>query len=261
MNNVTGLHEVQCALIAYLRDGVEGAEEHIADQPPLGVRERLSIYGTAYHARLHQTLLSDHEVLAAYLGDTQFADLTDAYLHAHPSKYRSLRHFGTDMPAFLRQTAPYSGLPILSEIAAFERRLLDVFDAPDAERVGAQILRARPTATWPEMRIRFHPSTQLFRTTTLAVPVWRALRENRSPPMEETSGATTWLLWRGVDRLSEFRSVDEAEWQLLHAALEGRTFAACCETLLPRMPEQDIGKTVLNHLMTWLDQGLICRLD
>ena len=260
MAELVALRELQRSIIKYLHYGDCSAKDLVAEQPPISAQARLSIYGNAYSIRLRQALETDHEMLAWYLGDDQFNALAAAYVQAHPSTFTSLRNFGDALPQFLQQNAPYNGLPVLSELAAFERMMLDVFDAPDADRAELSDLQARPPDTWPEMRIRFHPSVQLHQTHTNAVPIWQALKASQPPPEADIDQSSSWLLWRGTDRLSQFRSLTEIEFLLLDAAITGDDFAMLCERLIGLLPESEISEVVLNDLLRWLDQGLVRHL-
>ncbi len=259
MPEETGLRALQAAMIGYLRDGDSGVEALVAEQPPLSPAARLAVYGNAYRIRLRQALETDHEMLAAYLGDAQFAQVADGYIRAHPSTVTSLRHFGAALPAFLRRQSPYDGLPVLAELAAFERLMLDVFDAADAPRADLAALQALAPADWPDMRIRFHPSVQRFSTRTHAVAIWQALKAGEAPPEAEASPGD-WVLWRGTDRLSQFRSLSPTERVLLDAAIRGEVFADLCESLLPHRAEDTISETVLGCLLGWLEAGMVSRL-
>ncbi len=261
MAESVSLRDLQRSLIEYLQYGGYAAEDLVAEQAPISARARLSIYGSAYMIRLCQTLENDHEMLAWYLGDEQFAQLAASYIHQHPSHYTSLRDFGNALPEFLRQTDPYRDLPVLSELAAFERMMLDVFDAPDADRAGLPELQSRPADTWPRMRVRFHPSVQLYATRTNAVPIWQALKAAQTPPGPATDQPSDWLLWRGADRLSQFRSLTAIEQRLLDAAIAGADFATLCECLLRDLPEAKISEVVLTQVVNWLDQGLVRNFD
>src|SRR5262245_41797708 len=60
----------------------------------LAASERLAVYARMYCARLVDVLREDYPRVAAVLGNDDFADLTHAYLAAHPSTHPSLRWFG-----------------------------------------------------------------------------------------------------------------------------------------------------------------------
>jgi hypothetical protein len=256
----TSLRTLQAALIGFLRDGDNGVEALVAEQPPLSPAARLAIYGNAYGVRLRQALETDHEMLAAYLGDGQFAEMADRYIRAYPSSVTSLRHFGAQLPEFLRRQSPYNGLPVLAELAAFERLMLDVFDAADAPRADLAELQALAPADWPNMKVRLHPSVQRFSTQSNAVAIWQALKAGQAPPEAELQMPGDWVLWRGIDRLSQFRSLPPTERLVLEAVFQGETFAGLCESLLPHLAEDTISETVLGCLLGWLEAGMVSRL-
>jgi hypothetical protein len=257
MDDNVALRDLQRAMLGFLHHGEPGIESLIAEQPPLPATARLSIYESAYRIRLRQALESDHEMTAWYLGDDQFAQMAEAYIRKHPSTVKSLRNFGEALPGFLRQESPYDQLPVLGELAAFERMMLDVFDAPDATRADMADLQAIPPDRWPDMRIRFHPSVHLYLTDTNAVSIWQALKASNTPPESVSNCPSAWVLWRGIDRLSQFRPLEKTEHATLRAAIHGNDFADLCELLVPELPESGISETVLGYLLTWLEQGMV----
>jgi hypothetical protein len=261
MADSVALDELQDAMLRFLHRGDPEVESLVTEQAPLSARARLSIYGSAYRIRLHQALETDHEMTAWYLGDEQFREMAETFIQGHPSTYRSLRDFGENLPEFLRRESPYSQLPVLAELAAFERRMLDVFDAPDATRANRAELQSIPADDWPDLRIRFHPSVHVHRTHTNAVSIWQALKASDTPPEPVSNGPSAWVLWRGIDRLSQFRPLPATEYATLEAAIRGGDFADLCENLLPELPESEISETVLGFLLGWLEQGLVRRLD
>lgn len=261
MVDSVALRDLQDAMLRFLHRGDSEVETLVADQPPLSAQARLSIYGNAYRIRLCQALETDHEMTAWYLGDDQFAEMAEAYIRSHPSTVKSLRNFGKALPEFLRQELPYEQLPVLGELAAFERLMLDVFDAPDAARADMADLQAIPPDRWPDMRIRFHPSVHLHLTNTNAISIWQALKASNTPPDPVSKSPSAWVLWRGMDRLSQFRPISDAEHTLLEAAARGLDFADLCESLLPNLPESEISEAVLSYLVGWLEQGLVRNFD
>ena len=261
MADAVPLAVLQQRLMAHLQRPDATALSLVAEQPPLTAEARLSIYANAYRVRLAQCLENDHEMLAAYLGDEQFASLCDDYIQASPSRVRSLRHFGDGLPVFLRRHAPYDGLPVLAELARFERELMNVFDAADAPFASRDDLRSVPAAHWPELRLVFHPSVRMFETRTNAVAIWQALKHADTPPGATHDTGTTWLLWRGEDRLSQFRSLPHDEVALLQAAMSGTRFAALCEMLVSDQADTTISQIALQQLLDWIDQGLIQGLQ
>ena len=150
---------------------------------------------------------------------------------------------------------------MLSELAAFERLMLDVFDEPDASRASVSDLQAIPADDGPDLRLRFHPSVHSHHTETNAVEIWQALKASTTPPVPTAECPAACVLWRGTDRLSQLRSLSDTEILALNAAIRGSDFAHLCECLLPELPEPEISATVLNYLLDWLDRGLVRHLE
>jgi hypothetical protein len=83
----------------------------------------LRIYTHAYGARLREALDNDHDVLGRYLGDDLWETLCSGYIAEHPSRQRSLRDFGNDLPAYLTRAEAFREHPEVAELARFERHL------------------------------------------------------------------------------------------------------------------------------------------
>lgn len=256
-----GLADLQARFVDYLSGKNELIVRSVADQGNINTATRLNIYRNAYQIRLKLALETDHEMLGIYLGDDLFDVMADGYIETHPSHFTSLRHFGDQLPEYLNKTVPFRENPIISELALFERRLIDVFDAADAKRVPLSALSEIPAEHWPDIKLRFHPSTRLFTAGWNSIESWKALKAGEAPPAAQARGHAYWLLWRGDDLLSEFRPVDEDEHKLLALAIEGNSFATLCESLLSRHDEDRIGVISLDYLSRWFEQGIIKAID
>jgi hypothetical protein len=218
---------------------------------------RLSIYFNAYRIRLRGSIEIDHPVLGVYLGDDGFETLASAYIAKHRSANTSLRHFCDQLPEFLRTEPPFADILVLSEIARFERALMDVFDAADAQVIDMSALSDIPAEQWPELTLQLHPSFRCFVTEWNCVEIWRAIKAERTPPDAVCADKQAWLLWRNTDRLSEFRSVSVDEYEVLRTAAEGGTFAVLCEVLLEWHSPEDVASRAWSLLGKWVDSGLI----
>ena len=254
------LRATQQQFLAYLRSGDSAIADAIVDQAPVGRDTRLGIYANAYRLRLNETLETDHEMLGLYLGDDLWAQMVDGYIDDHPSRFRSLRQYGDALPDWLARHPPFSEHPQIAEIADFERRLLVSFDAADSDCADAGTLAQLPATDWPDLKLRFHPSVQPFRVNTNCVEIWQALKNGHPPPDAALQADSGWLLWRGEDRLTQFRSLPAEEALLLHHFLSGGDFAGSCEQLLPQHGEQAAPVAALEILTHWLDSGLVREL-
>jgi hypothetical protein len=257
---MTGLRELEASFLAYLLQGDTRIASEIVDQAPVGRDTRLAIYANAYRVRLNETLETDHELLGLYLGDELWERMVAGYIDDHPSQYRSLRQFGDALPDWLCDHPPFSEYPWISELALFERRLLVSFDAADAPRATADELAVLPADRWPGLRLRFHPGVQPLRVDTNCVEIWQALKNGATPPEAALQPGSWWLLWRGEDRLTQFRALPAEEAALLHHFLAGGDFAGACELLLASHAGDEVAQAGLDLLMNWLGAGLVREL-
>lgn len=222
----------------------------------------LSIYTNAYGARLREALEADHPVLAEYLGDELWSVFCSGYIEAHPSRVRSLRHFGVQVPTWLAQQKPFSDHAVVSELAMFERELLNVFDAANAERIDWSVMQTLDVSAWPGLRLQFQPSVRLLPTATNAVDIWRGLKDEHSPPDAGLSTVPARLLWRDIERISRFRPVKADEFIALKSVFSNKEdFATLCERLSCAMPAGEVPVKAIGFMRTWFDEGIISALE
>jgi len=225
--------------------------------PELG----LAIYQNAYGARLREVLENDHPQLGKYLGDDLWLQLCGGYIDAHPSTVRSLRDFGASLPGYLAAAAPFSSIPITAELAAFERRLLDCFDAADAPLATWQALLATPIKKWPSLRPQFHPSAQLHHAQWNSVEIWRALKaaalSSAQRPPESCATSADWLLWRDSGQITRFRSLSADEAHAYAHFRAGGDFADLCEALQERHAPELVPGIALGILQGWCNEDVI----
>jgi hypothetical protein len=104
---------------------------------------------------------------------------------------------------------------------------------------------------------------QAFNASTNSVPIWQALKTGQPPPdpIEQAANQPLhWLLWRGKDRLSQFRAIAPAEAQALQHFLVGGDFADVCELLTADTEPTEVAAIALGILTEWLQQGLVREL-
>lgn len=247
----------------FLRN-ISGAGAPVASQldgsqgiaPDLG----LQIYTHAYSARLREALHSDHAALAWYLGEERWLRTCNDYIAKHPSRQRSLRNFGNQLPEFLRQHPSHKSHPRIAELAAFERALLDSFDAADAPTADWQALLALPESAWPTLCPQFQPSLIRQSTRTNAVQVWMAAQSGEALPKQvriATSQRSDWAIWRDSKLVTHFRSLPEAEAAALDHFRAGGDFAMCCELLLQWFAADAVPAQALAFMGQWCSDGWI----
>lgn len=260
-NDVSELKKLQDDFMQYLLNPSQNTGEQfhgwVDEQAGLPAAQRMQIYANGYLIRLRETIDTDHELLGIYLGDDLFDQMVEGYVRGHPSTYRSLRQFADALPEYLATDEFFKQYPQISELAAFERRLISAFDAADSEQAMFAQLQAIPPEQWPGICFRFHASVQIFSCQTNAVESWQALKQKQTPPEAEVGEIRTWLIWRGQERLTEFMSISPSQHALLMGFLEGHNFAQQCEAMLQWFSAEEAPMQVLQALQAWFQMGII----
>ncbi len=250
------LRETQQAFFRLLVDA-DAPQPDVAATAGLDVGARISIYRNAYRVRLVSVLRSDHPTVAACLGDG-FDALATKYAMTQPSRVRSLRDFGDGFPDFLADAVDPEG-QALHALARFERTLLDVFDAPDAEQLRASALEAVGGSGEVLVGVDLHPSVRVEAPGWTVAEPWHACRAGE--PVEALEpDSTSWLLWRSRDRRTRFRAMGVAETSLMHAALAGAELPTMCMTVLEHLPPTEVPTFVTQTLRIWIEDGLVTGL-
>lgn len=183
-----------------------------------------------------------------------------SYIKANPSKHTSLRDYCENKPNYLKQTPPFSEHPILAELARSEQTLLFSFDANNASIAEWEQLNSLKPEDWPNLKIHFHPSLQIFETKYNCVEIWQALKQQVTPSPVMKHGFTAWALWRNPERITEFRSIERCEVTSIRAFLKGKTLAEVCELLLADYGENEVSKVVVHFLTQWLSRHQVAYL-
>jgi hypothetical protein len=255
------LRELQHRFMAFLQAQDDGVADFVTRDETLDAATRLEIYRNAYSIRLTKSIETDHPELGRYLGDDLFKHMASGYICKYPSAVSSLRDFGERLPDYLACTEPFSDNPILAEIALFERKLLFAFDAADASRARIEDLQAIPPQAWPGMRVAMHPSVCTFAVRWNSIESWQALKEGRPPPTAAQTAGQSWVLWRGVDRLTQFRKLSPEGEVMLAGLVQDRTFSEVCELLLELVAEEQVSSVAAGLLLHWVEAGIISAVQ
>lgn len=236
-------------------DGTVLAE--ILDSPRETRDVLFGVYRYAYGSRLVEAMRNDHELLHHYLGDETFDEMGHAYVKAHPSKHPNIRWFSQGLPAFLKTTAPYSGHPMLTELAALEKTLNDAFDAAEGKVVELSDMAGFAPEAWSELRFQPHPSACRLELATNAAAIWLALKNNEAPPEAATLGQPTHLLiWR-QDVTPMFRELLAEEAMMWNEVANGVPFGVLCEMLATYDDPDNAAGRGAGYLHGWITAGLL----
>jgi hypothetical protein len=201
---------------------------------------RLRIYADAYRLRLVEVLGNDFPATRRALGDEGFAEFGERYLQAHPSTRPSVRHVGSAFADWLElQAEAPAGL---HQLARLEWLQAAAFDAPDAPTLGIDDIAALAPESWPRLRLRLHPATQLLDAEHIAIC-------EGAPALAEADSPARWLSWRDAEGDVHWRQLEDDEADALHAAADGSDFGGLCE----RLP----ASRAASLLKRWLADGLL----
>ena len=256
---MNGLRKLQQDFSHYLTDSATMIIDQVVDQGNIDRATRLNIYKNAYNVRLKQCIETDHPMLGLYLGDDLFNQMVNEYIQKHPSHYPSLRHFCDHLPDYLARNKPFESFPIIAEIATFERKLMQAFDAADSQPIDATELTNLPAEQWPDMKLVFHPSVQVLETQWNSVESWQALKNEQTPPQAQEQ-QSYWLIWRDRQRLTQYRNLGIDGFVLYQCFNDHYPFAEACELLKEHLPEDQIGPASVKHLQSWFKLGMVCGL-
>ena len=251
------LRLLQSDLINYLVNKNKEVDSYIADGGPIDKQTRLNIYSNAYTLRLRGVIDTDHEILSYYLGDKLFDQLVEGYISAYPSHHTSLRDFCSNIPNYLKNNAPFNKYPVIAELAHFEQTLLFAFDANDSTPANMLDLNKLSIEDWPNIKIRFHPSMQLFENHYNCVEIWQALKQKRTPPEVQQCDGSTWVVWRNAQRVTEFKSLEISELESIQTFLKGGSLSDVCEQLLSHHTEDEVSKVAVTYLTDWLNHSQV----
>lgn len=233
-------------------------EREILGSDRLSAAQRLAIYSGAYRARLVETLGKHYPGLRALAGDQCFDHLAQRYVGTHPSSYRNLRWFGSELPAFIAEAAPARRGPALAEMAAFEWKLGLAFDATDAVSVTIDEIAEVPPSEWASMRFVPHPSIQCLALRYNIPVLHTAAQEGKPlPPLKRARSARPWLIWR-QDLVTRYRSFERDEAFAFDALVRGAQFGEICAQLARAA---NPGMRAAQLLKAWVAEGLICGIN
>ena len=222
---------------------------------------QLSIYQHAYQARLIEVLTNDYPTLLIAIGEEYFMQLATNYIHSHPSKFFSLRDFGAAFANFIarliQQKTTWQEMPWLYELATFEWRLGQTFDAADDPIFTIQDMATVAPEALPELTFKLHSSVQRLDFEWNVVEIWQALTAEIPTEVTAIKGSSSaWLIWR--ENLStRFRSMETDEQVAFATLTQGGSFADICESMTNIINEDKIPMHAATLLKSWISQSLI----
>ena len=225
--------------------------------PTLDVDTGLAIYHNAYVSRLQEVLRHDFGAIRYWLGDDEFAVLTDAYVRRCPSAHYSLRWLGERFPAFLVEHLVEEHSAPLAELARLEWAFTLAFDAPPGEPLGLNDMAQLAPENWPGLQVSLAPTVQQVLCHFNSVAIWRASKdESDFPDSQALEGAQMCLVWRHQN-VCHYRSLEPAEARaLVGMVTTGWNFSELCTGLAVTYGEGAPLQAV-TWLKQWIQDGLL----
>jgi hypothetical protein len=194
-------------------------------------RDRLEIYSTMIRLRLVDALAQDFPALRFALGPRRFEVLAVAYLAAHPSRHYSLNALGAHLASFVRSGAARIARAVfVSELAALERAVEEVFDERRSSVLREDELLNIPAERWSDVRLLPIPALRLIKTRYPVNAFYQAWRDGRAPaiPQRRTSWVAVYRKGSVVWRMD----LDRARQRLLVELVNGATLESAIRTTL-----------------------------
>jgi hypothetical protein len=222
---------------------------------PLPASERVAIYDNMYRWRLIDALRQTFPNVARYLGEERFAALAEEYVRTRPSAHHDISKVGRRLAGFLR-AHPAPERSDLGDLAELEWTRQEVFFAPAAEGVSADLLASMEPEVFARTGLALAPAVRLLRLSHDVVPLWRCL-EGSEPPAPPARGRSWIAVWRvGWDVVHSALGADEAE--ALRRARSGRALGEVCAAF----GEGDRAAAAAHAaLSSWLAEGWIVGIS
>ena len=224
----------------------------VEPRPMLDGAARLGVYGDGYVWRLRDVLREDFPRLAALLGTDRFDQLVQDYLTAHPSHHPSVHHLGRAMAGFIRRQVDVA--PCLADLARLEWARIEAFDAPDAEPVSPDVLRAVPPETWPRTYLVPIPALEVLRVRWPVHELWSG-----ADPATIRAAPTALRVWRAGDDTVYHAAMEPRAADALDRLIAGAPFGLICWAFADLPPAQ-AAREVAALLRRWLEDGLIAQV-
>jgi len=234
-----------------------GIESQLNDVQDADFELRLDAYVGGYRARLIEALAASYPVLKATLGEDEFEQEMRSYIESTDSLHFSVRHYGATVGKRLQGGLSTPRDRALSELAEWEWRLADVFDAADDVPLDMRALVAIAPALWPTLSFSLRACVRCFESRTNAVHWWRAANGlcERADELTELP-PSRWLLWRrGITTF--FRSLAPQESELLELLRGGANFALLCERMALQVGDAEAPQRTASLLRGWLAEEII----
>lgn len=246
-------------LLSETLTAADGFAATLLGGPTLGVETGLAIYHNAYLSRLQEVLRHDFAAIRYWLGDEEFAALSQAYIRRYPSDHYSLRWLGERFAVFILEYLEAAQSAPLVELAQLEWAFTLAFDAPAGEPLTLDHMAQLAPEHWPQLRVSLAPSAQHVLCRFNTVDIWRSSKDESNFLGSQTLDvARVCLVWRHQN-LCQYRSLEPDEARALSGmTTTGWNFSELCLKLAVTYGE-GAPLQAATWLKQWIQDGLLER--
>lgn len=224
---------------------------HVGPSETMSAELRLSIYRSAYFARLQEALATTYPATLRALGLEPFASACEELAVQAPSRFASIRYYGEGFDRVVARHCASSIAECVRELASWEWHVAYVFDAQEAMQDAVELDGLAPDA-WTSLVFPVTSTARRVQLSSNAVDFWRESAHTlaRAP-------ASQWVLWRRELQV-HFRKLEADEAWALDQVLACRRFDELCAGLARW--HSDEGSAALRAatlLKDWIALGLV----
>ena len=174
------LETLQTTLIQRVIDDHDDAIHFRKQLKPCGhlsVARQIDIYRSNVQSALASTLKQIYPVCLRILGEHYFSQISQAFIHKHPSDSANLNHYGQDFPDFLRtllvQRSELSGLPYLADLAQLEQFHHDIYFVKNDTAFDFEQLATLSEHDYQKLCFKLSATLRLMNTRFPILSIWQ----------------------------------------------------------------------------------------
>lgn len=213
--------------------------------------DALAIYQRIYYQRLLTCMREQFPALCHALGEQLFTDFAREYLRAHPPESYTLYDLGRRFPGYLESSRPDRDaepserevwIDFMVDLAAFERLIFTLFDAPGCE---GQPLADADT---PDAALRLQPAFALGAYRFPVALYYHGVREQKSPELPPLEPSHVALVRK--DFLTRTVPLGPVQYGFLQILVETGSVPRAMDALCAR---HDLDRAAVEH--SWSEPG------
>ncbi|OUD14454.1 DNA-binding domain-containing protein [Thioflexithrix psekupsensis] len=193
----------------------------------------LMIYRNSIFGLLSDALSRIYPVVQRLVGERFFYVMAKHYVQHYPSYSGDLHEYGAFFNTFITHYSPAQSLIYLPDVARLEWAWHCAFHAADSDALQIEALAQIPVDQSASLRFHLHPSAHLLASDYPIQRIWQVNQDHYQGDkhVDLAQGGDLLLILRR-NFLIELHRLSPAEFTLLSALQNGKTFEQTCEQTL-----------------------------